>query len=223
MFSDSFRYSGKITLTYSCYLIRHGDSYMLWDAGLPATDGHRITDALRQIGVAPDQVTFVGISHNHHDHIGQAADFPKATLLIGAEDFEAAKRGGVISDGSRDAGERLAPWTRGGAKVEELQRDRDVFGDGSVVILHMPGHTPGHQSLVVRLAKTGPVLITGDLYHFRENRRVRGVPTFNTDRAQTLASMDRFEAIARQLKAKVVIQHEPADIAKLPIFPHAAE
>ncbi|HEX9953782.1 MAG TPA: N-acyl homoserine lactonase family protein [Allosphingosinicella sp.] len=230
VFSDTFAYAGqKKTLTDSCYLIRHGENYLLWDTGLPgelagtsSTGGaftmsvkSRIVDQLRQIGVSPERVNFVGISHNHSDHIGQAADFPKATLLIGAEDFEASKKG--------DAAARFAPWLKGGAKVQEITRDHDVFGDGSVTILDMPGHTPGHQSLLVKLPRTGNVLLTGDLYHFTENYRSGGMPSFNTNRADTLGSFDRFAAIARNLKAKVIIQHEPADVAKLPRFPAAAQ
>jgi N-acyl homoserine lactone hydrolase len=94
-----------------------------------------------------------------------------------------------------------------------------VFGDGSVTMLTMPGHTPGHSALLVRLPSGGPILISGDQYHFRENRPVRGVPTFNTSRADTLASHDRFEAIARNLKARVFIQHDPRDMGRLPTFP----
>ncbi|MEA3064275.1 MAG: N-acyl homoserine lactone hydrolase [Sphingomonadales bacterium] len=231
MFSDTFLYVGrKKTLTDSCYLIRHGENYLLWDTGLPgelagktvAADGmvltvkRRIVDQLAQIGIRPDQVNFVGISHRHDDHTGQAADFPKATLLIGAEDFETVK-------GRPESAPRFAPWIKGGSKVERVQGDHDVFGDGSVVMLDTPGHTEGHHSLLVRLPRMGPVLLTGDLWHFTENVRNRGVPSFNTDRAQTLASMDRFDRIARQLKAMVVIQHEPEDIAKLPPFPKPAQ
>src|SRR3546814_13839008 len=84
----------------------------------------------------------------------------------------------------------------------------------------MPGHTEGHQALLVRLA-SGPVLISGDQYHFTENREVGGVPRFNVDRADTLASHDRFEKLARNLHANVIIQHEPDDVDKLPAFPEA--
>jgi glyoxylase-like metal-dependent hydrolase (beta-lactamase superfamily II) len=230
VFSDTFAYAGqKKTLTDSCYLIRHGENYLLWDTGLPgelagtsATSGvfttsvkTRIVDQLRQIGVSPDRVNFVGVSHNHFDHIGQAADFPKATLLIGEEDFEASKQG--------DAAARFAPWVKGGAKVERIKRDHDVFGDGSVTILDMPGHTPGHQALLVKLPKTGNILLSGDLYHFAENFRSGGMPSFNTHRADTLGSMNRFAAIAKNLKARMIIQHEPADVAKLPLFPQSAQ
>jgi glyoxylase-like metal-dependent hydrolase (beta-lactamase superfamily II) len=98
----------------------------------------------------------------------------------------------------------------------------DVFGDGSVVALHLPGHTPDHMALLVKLA-SGPVLLTGDLYHSREAREKRGVPPFNTSREQTLQSMDKFEKLAKELGAKVIIQHEPNDIALLPAFPEAAK
>jgi N-acyl homoserine lactone hydrolase len=232
VFSDAFLYSGqKKTLTDSCYLVRHGESYLLWDTGLPGelvgktappsgpftmSIRTRLVEQLARIGVSPDQINFVGISHNHDDHTGQAADFPKATLLIGAEDFEATKK-------APSEVAPLAPWLTGGAKVEPVEGDRDVFGDGSVVMLDMPGHTKGHHSLLVRLPKTGSVLLSGDLYHFTENARNRGVPSFNADRADTLASMDRFQAIAKSLKARIIIQHEAGDVGKLPAFPQAAE
>lgn len=231
VFSDAFLYTGqKKTLTDSCYLIRHGENYLLWDTGLPGELAGKtvpmggmtlsitrtIVNQLRQIGISPERINFVGISHRHDDHIGQAADFPKAALLIGAEDFETVK-------GRAESAPRFAPWIKGGSKVEKVQGDHDVFGDGSVVMLDMPGHTEGHHSLLVRLPRTGPVLLTGDLWHFTENYRNRGVPSFNVDRADTLASMDRFDAIARKLKARTIIQHEPADIAKLPLFPKSAQ
>lgn len=229
IFSDNFAYVGRSKeLTDSCYLIRHGENYFLWDTGLPgelagrsADDGPftlslkiRIRDQLARLGLRPEQVTLVGISHRHDDHTGQLPDFPKATLLIGAADFETLK--------ARKS-DRIAPWVSGGGKVEKIDGDKDLFGDGSVVMLSLPGHTEAHHALLVRLPKTGPVLLSGDLYHFSENRRTGGVPGFNTSRAETVASMSRFEAIAARLKAKVVIQHEPADIAKLPPFPAAAE
>ena len=103
-----------------------------------------------------------------------------------------------------------------------LSADQDVFGDGSVMALHLPGHTPDHLALLVKLA-SGPVLLTGDLYHATEARQKRGVPPFNTSRIETLASIDRFEKLAKETGAKVIIQHEPADIAKLPAFPAAAK
>lgn len=233
-FSDTYAYEpGPKEITDSCYLIRNGDKMLLWDTGIPADLAGRSTDAgfalmrldrtvvqqLAEIGVEPQEIDMVGISHFHSDHLGQAAAFPGATLLIGAEDLAALK---AVPANPQLEPARLAPWIDGGAPTKEVEGDHDVFGDGRVVMLDMPGHTPGHHALLVRLA-SGPVLLTGDLYHFTEQVARKGVPPFNTDRADTLASMDRFDKIAHNLGAKVVIQHEPADIGKLPAFPAAAE
>lgn len=231
VFSDTYLYEGKPkALTASCYLIRHGDRTLLWDtgvdgalAGKPAASEwvftialkERIVDQLAKLQLKPADIDFVGISHYHDDHTGQAADFPGSTLLLGSGDWDAIKA-------RPETAKRFAPWISGGAKVEPVGRDKDVFGDKKVVILDMPGHTPGHKALLVRLA-SGPVLLSGDLYHATEQVANRGVPSFNTNRADTLASFDRLQAIAKSLKAKVIIQHEAADIAKLPAFPKAAE
>jgi len=91
-----------------------------------------------------------------------------------------------------------------------------------VVAYFLPGHTPGHMALLVRL-KSGPVLLSGDVVHGHDTLALKAVPTFNTDRAQSIASMERFEALAKETGAKVIIQHEMQDIAKLPAFPQAAE
>lgn len=227
-FSDTGLYAGqKKTLAASCYLIRNGDKYLLWDTGLDSAlagkpkdkEGsflkEKIVTQLARIGVKPEAINFVGISHYHYDHTGQLADFPGATLLEGKADWEIVKKWPAAEP-------RYRHWLTGGGKVEPVEGDKDVFGDGRVMMLDMPGHTEGHHALLVRLA-SGPVLLSGDEYHFTENRTVGGVPGFNVNRADTLASHDRFEKLAANLKAKVVIQHEPDDIAKLPAFPEAAE
>jgi len=88
-----------------------------------------------------------------------------------------------------------------------------------VRILKAPGHTPGHQVLLLKLGKSGTVVLSGDLYHVRENRAHRRVPEFNTERADTLASMDRVERIVKNTKARFVVQHDPRDFRALPKFP----
>jgi len=231
-FSDTFQYpSGPKRITDSCYLIRHGNRYMLWDTGLPGELAgrtmetpaqtmslrERIVDQLARLQVRPEQVEIIGISHYHLDHLGQAADFPRAKLVIGAGDL-AVLRG---PPGPFIEPRRIQPWLDGQREMLAAQGDVDVFHDGRVVMLSTPGHTPGHYSLLVRLA-SGPVLLSGDLYHFTEQVENRGVPPFNHSRADTLASMDRYDRIARNLSARAVIQHEPADIARLPPFPEAA-
>ncbi|MBO9380135.1 MBL fold metallo-hydrolase [Sphingomonas histidinilytica] len=233
IFSDTQAYTGQTRdLVGSCYLIKDGDAYMLWDTGVPAAmlgakpdptqpiDGRldrTIVDQLAQIGVKPEQIGLIGISHYHFDHTGQAADFPKAKLVIGAGDLKAARadRDGI--------GKPIAPWLADGAKVEAVEGDKDLFGDGSVVMVNFTGHTPGHHGLLVRLPKTGVVLLSGDVAHFHENLDGDGVPTFNTDRADSLASMDRFRKLGASLKAVSIIQHDPRDVAKLPAFPQGAE
>ncbi|MFL5378236.1 MAG: MBL fold metallo-hydrolase, partial [Myxococcales bacterium] len=107
--------------------------------------------------------------------------------------------------------------------VEPQAVDKDVWGDGSVVILRTPGHTPGHQSLLVRLKEKGPVILSGDAAHFHENYQNDGVPGFNYDRAETIASIERLKQIEKNLKATVIIQHDPRDVSKLPAFPNAAK
>ena len=218
---------GPGTVTDSCYLIRHGDQQMVWDTGFPAEtkdkplvqDGmtasidRTLAEQLAQLGVKPGDIDVLGISHMHGDHIGQAAQFGNARLVIGKGDFERLK--GRPEDS-------LKAWRGAGKSVTLATADLDVFGDGSVVALHLPGHTPDHLALLVKL-KSGPVLLTGDLYHSTIAREKRAVPGFNTSRDQTLRSMDSFEALAKKTGAKVVIQHEADDIAKLPAFPKAAE
>ncbi|HEX6395974.1 MAG TPA: MBL fold metallo-hydrolase, partial [Steroidobacteraceae bacterium] len=116
------------------------------------------------------------------------------------------------------------PWIRGGRTVKPLTGDEDVFGDGTVTMLAMPGHTPGHFVLLVRLEHAAPVLLSGDLAHFRENYEDNGVPpTWGFNRADSLASLDRFKRIAANVRATVVIQHDARDIPKVPAFPAAAE
>ena len=227
-FSDTGLYQGQSrTLVASCYLIKHGDTYLLWDTGLdgslagkPKGEGRlflkeRIVPQLARIGVRPEDVGLVGVSHHHFDHVGQLGDFPNAKLLIGKADLE-------VLNTPHPNGPDFSHWTGGNGKVEPLIGDKDVFGDGRIVMLAMPGHTPGHQSLYVRLS-SGAVLLSGDQYHFAEQLSNKGVPPFNHNRADTLASHDRFEKIAANYKAKIIIQHEPADVAKLPTFPESAE
>jgi glyoxylase-like metal-dependent hydrolase (beta-lactamase superfamily II) len=225
-FSDTFAYGDlKIQFVFSCYLIKHGDEYLLWDTGHSMTAPNvapkvSIVDQLAKIDVKPEQIKYVGISHYHADHTGQIASFPKATLLIGAKEWEA------ISSPKPAEGVNFKPfegWIKGENKVEPVPTDKDVFGDGSVIMLRTPGHTPGHSSLLVKLAQMGPVILTGDAVHFHENYDSDGVPWFNFDRAQTVASIERIKKIASNLKATVIIQHDARDVDKLPVLPAFAK
>ena len=219
---------GPREITDSCYLIRNGDQVMIWDTGfsaelkgqerdmgeLVARLDKTIVEQLAQLGLKPEDVDIVGISHMHPDHTGQAAKFSDAQLVIGRGDF----------DQTAGKDDPFGQWRKaqGGSMRFIVSGEVDIFEDGRVLALHLPGHTPDHLALLVNLA-SGPVLLSGDLYHSLDARAKRGVPPFNTDRKQTLASMDRFENLAKETGAKVIIQHEPRDIAKLPAFPQAAK
>ena len=219
----------KVPTPCPCYLVAHGSRYLLWDAGISrralgnahpvAKLDRTISDQLAQIGVRPEQVEFVGISHYHGDHTGQATQFPKAKLLIGAGDLAALK---AAPPPGGAAPTHIQPWIDGKAPVEALREDHDVFGDGRVMILRTNGHTPGHSSLLVKLA-TGSVILAGDLWFSHEDALRATMPDFNTGRAETIASRERIARMAEKLDAVIILQHEPADIGKLPAFPNAAE
>lgn len=228
--SDVFAYPGKKkTLSNGCYLIRHERQFMLWDTGFSPSSlskykamvamSQTLFAQLHKIDVKPEQISVIGLSHYDFDHTGQAANFPKARLFMGKADFDYMTTG----KDAVAAAEDVAPWRSSGANVEAVVGDKDIFGDGSVVMLATPGHTEGHHSLLVRLPTFGSVVLSGDLWHFAEQLSHNGMPPRpNTDRADILASMDRVQKIVSNLKATLVIQHEIADIGKLPMFPASA-
>jgi N-acyl homoserine lactone hydrolase len=226
-FSDIYAYGDlKLQFVFSCYIIKHDNDYLLWDTGHAMTTPNvapkvSIVDQLAKINVTPDQIKFVGISHYHADHTGQVASFPKATLLLGTREWDA------ISAPKPAEGVNYKPfeaWIKGESKVDvaPLGPDKDVFGDGSVLVLRTPGHTPGHSSLLVRL-QSGAVILSGDAVHFRENFDSDGVPAFNYDRAQTVASVERLKKLVESQKAKLIIQHDARDVDKLPVLPEMAK
>ena len=228
IFSDRSAYPpGPKRLASSCYLVTHNSKRLLWDTGLPAelkgkkkdlggiigSVSKTVGEQLADLGLKPQDIDLVGISHNHGDHVGQLPEFAKKPLLVGRPDFDAAA-------GKKD--DPFAAWRSAGSPLSAMTGDHDIFGDGDVIALFLPGHTPGHYGLLVKL-KSGPVLLSGDVVHARETARLKAVPTFNTDRTESLRSMERFEKIAKETGAKVVIQHDERDIALLPPFPQAAE
>ena len=225
-FSDTYAYSETSKpFTFSCYVVRHGSDVMVWDTGylpgsVPSATNPPLADLLKQINVNPEDVKYVGISHFHADHTGQLSSLKNATLLIGKGDWDGINANPPMG-GANVKG--FSEWIAEKRKVEPLSADKDVFGDGTVVVLRAPGHTPGHSVLLVRLKEMGPVILSGDAVHFHENYEQEGVPSFNYDRAQTLASIQRVKQLEKNLKATVIIQHDPRDISKLPPFPTAAK
>ena len=225
-FSDTFAYTETTKpFTFSCYVIRHGADVMVWDTGYlpgsgPSATNKPLAELLKQMNVNPDEVKYVGISHFHADHTGQLVALKNATLLIGKGDWDGITANPPMG-GANATG--FVEWIAEKRKVETQSADKDVFGDGTVMMLRAPGHTPGHSILLVRLREMGPVILSGDAVHFLENYDYEGVPGFNFDRAQTLASIQRIKQMQKNLKATLIIQHDPRDIGKLPVFPAAAK
>jgi N-acyl homoserine lactone hydrolase len=214
-----------IVFSDNCYLIRHAKGLLLWDTGLPddlalLPDGRvtangaivarrtkTLAAQLAEIGVKPADIAYVAVSHTHGDHVGNIELFPASTVLIQGAEYDWAMS------------QPTKPAFAATQKIEKLSGDRDVFGDGSVVILSTPGHTPGHQSLLVVLPKTGTLLLSGDAVHFRENWDQRRVPSMNTSRDQTLASLQRMAAVIDDKKAQLWINHDKPQSAGLRYSP----
>jgi len=198
----------------NCYLIRHAKGVLLWDTGVPdaaaaTPDGlvaasgmivyrraKTLAGQLAELGIRPADVTYVAVSHTHGDHVGNVALFPESTILIQGAEYDWAMA------------QPTKPAFAANQKFQKLSGDHDVFGDGSVLVLSTPGHTPGHQSLLVTLPKTGALVLSGDAVHFRENWEQRRVPSMNTNRDQTLASLDRIAKVLGDKKAQLWINHD---------------
>ncbi|CAN5896466.1 N-acyl homoserine lactonase family protein [soil metagenome] len=199
-----------LELSDNCYLIRHGADWLLWDTGYPdavaekpltspvgtATRAKTLAAQLSELNVKPADIRYVAISHTHGDHVGNVDLFPDSTLLMQKAEFDFA-----FAPGKPPAfkAERL---------IRKLDGDLDLFGDGSVTILATPGHTPGHQSLLVHLPKTGWVVLSGDAAHFKDNWDNKRVPSMNTSADQTQASYKKIEEAMAQKKAELWINHD---------------
>ena len=213
----------------NCYLMHHTQGWLLWDTGITdavaampeglAPSDPRMTHwrrpktlaaQLEAVGLKPTDIRFVAVSHTHPDHIGNVELFPHSMLLVQKAEYEWPTPSG--------AG-RFKPEH----PVTKLQGDHDVFGDGSVTILSTPGHTPGHQSLLVKLAKTGALVLSGDAVHFRSNWENRRVPSANTDKDQTLASMERIADVLAKENAQLWINHDKTQRDMLKMAPEFYE
>jgi len=232
LFSQDTTYQGQTKeFADAFYVISHPDGNLMWDAGLPEmlvgnppfdapggafTVSRRdsVVNQLKSIGMEIDDIKYIALSHTHFDHSGHANQFKNSTWLVQEIEYDS-----ITSEMSQKNNVDNYNAIKELTKTKKLKGDFDVFGDGSVVIKSMPGHTPGHQVLYLDLVENGPTLLTGDLYHLYENREHKRVPIFNYDVEQTLKSMDAFEAFAKEKNAKVYLQHQKEDFNKMPKAP----
>ena len=210
-----------------CYLIVHPKGTLMWDVGVipdsafkddgqpvtqgPSTATRTLKSQLAEIGYSPSDITYLAHSHYHSDHIANSNEFAGSTWLVRKVERDAmfaAKPPALVDP--KDYSELK------NSKTIILTKDEyDVFGDGKVIIKSAPGHTPGHQVLILRLAKTGPVMLAGDLYHYPEERKLNRVPTFEYNKEQSLASRAMIEEYCKKTGTQLWIEHDYVHNSKL--------
>ncbi|MGA2882834.1 MAG: N-acyl homoserine lactonase family protein [Bryobacteraceae bacterium] len=226
--SYGFDKVAELKMSVPCFLVAHPKGTMMWDVGVvpdsdfkgdgsPVTQGFievakPLKPQLEAIGYEPGDIKYIAFSHYHIDHTANANMFAASTWLVSQperdimfSDQPAPVR--VVKNYSalKDSKTTILPTAS----------DYDVFGDGTVIIKPAPGHTPGHQVLFLKLPKTGPVLIAGDLYHYNEERNTDHVPNFEFNKEQSLASRAKIEEFLKTSGAQLWIEHDFAANAKL--------
>jgi N-acyl homoserine lactone hydrolase len=228
-------------MSVACYLVVHPRGTLIWDVGavpdldvnsenqrtrhhIVLTNAERyvtlarsLKSQLREAGFAPGDITYLALSHYHYDHTANANAFASATWLV-----RQVERDAMFAEKPPDLVQRATFGALGTSKTVIIKtNDYDVFGDGSVIIKWAPGHTPGHQVLVIKLARTGPVLLSGDLYHYPEERTLDRVPTFDVNPDQTRRTRTAIDAFLKKGRTQLWIQHDytaNAALKKTPAF-----
>jgi N-acyl homoserine lactone hydrolase len=218
--------SGPGALSVTCYLVKHVQGWLLWDTGVPDAvvampDGQKsnagvwtskktLVSQLTELGLTPSDIRYLALSHSHLDHVGNLSLFPQATLVVQKAEYD-----WVPPVGTR-------PF-KPEQPVIKAEGDHDVFGDGSVTLIATPGHTPGHQCLLVKLPKTGALLLSGDAVHTRANWDSHRVPPRNANVPQSLASLDRMAAVLKENSAQLWIAHEKSEVPQRKFAPEYYE
>jgi N-acyl homoserine lactone hydrolase len=227
----------SIEFSSTCWLIKRGSEWVLWDTGVPEATlndpkgwstlpklivyhlDKTITGQLAEIGLKASDITYVAVSHTHGDHIGNVSLFPNSTILIQRAEYTWISS----PDGTNDNVNQLKALARKllgtPKKLQLVDGDTDVFGDGSVTLISTPGHTPGSQSLLVHLKNAGFIILSGDVVHLEENFEKNVVPSLNTDKAASIASMDKVRRMIATYQAKLFINHDKAQSGTLKLLP----
>jgi N-acyl homoserine lactone hydrolase len=217
------------TMSVSCFLVAHPGGALIFDTGLGdklvgrppyltrrgATTSQvvlkTLSGQLAEVGYAPDRIRYLVLSHMHFDHVGNANDFagPSTTWLV-----QKVERDAMFGDTVQPQAINPDYLALKNAKTQLLNGDHDVFGDGTVVIKSTPGHTVGHQVLFVKLPTTGPVVLSGDLYHYPGERTLNRMPD-REKTAGTPESRAKIDALVKETGAQLWIGHDIAGFAKL--------
>jgi glyoxylase-like metal-dependent hydrolase (beta-lactamase superfamily II) len=231
-------------LSVACFLVVHPKGTLIWDTGAVPDDSWKPTGSLvtqhivlpdaqqrdltmvkplktqlAELGVSPSAITYLALSHYHYDHTANANEFSGATWLV-----RQAERDAMFADKPPGTTQPSTYAALRNSKTLLLKNDPyDVFGDGTAVIILAPGHTPGHQALYLKLAKTGGVLLSGDLYHYPEERSLDRVPTFEFNPEQTRTTRVAVDAFLKKTRAQLWIQHDFNGNAKLKKSPNFYE
>ena len=216
----------SVVMSVGCFLIVHPKGTLLWDAGVvpqsqfkPGTPGtlryatapKPLRDQLAEIRYTPGDVDYLALSHFHWDHVGNANLFAgTATWLARKAEYDV-----MFADPPSPRTERNNFMGLKDSKIRFIDGDYDVFGDGSAVLKLTAGHSPAHQSLALKLKKTGPVELSGDLYHYPEERKLGKIPTSEFNGEQTAKSRAALEAYLKETGAQLWIEHDRTGFAKL--------
>ena len=219
----------SVPLSIAAYLIVHPQGVLLWDAGAISDEertsresgselrvtradgqervvtlGPALEEQLRAIGYSRSDVTNLALSHYHWDHTANANAFAHATWLV-----RQVERDAMFATEPRGAS-RPATYSalQKSRAVIITAEEHDVFGDGTVIIKHAPGHSEGHQVLYLKLAHTGGIVLSGDLYHYPEERALGRLPTFEVSEEQTASARRELDAFLTRTAAQLWIQHD---------------
>lgn len=217
--NDGLSIKGEIELANPVFLIQHPKGLLMWDSGLSDDLIHHpegveawifhlstkktVLSQLHEIGLEPKDIDYFAFSHIHNDHTGNANYFKSSTLIMQEKEYDIAFNGDQRPYNYDDYKElENAP------SIIKLNGNYDLFGDGTVQFIATPGHTPGHQSLMLKLEETGFIIISGDVSYYEENYRTKSIPTYNTNKIDSLASILKIEELVNQYNAQLWIQHD---------------
>jgi N-acyl homoserine lactone hydrolase len=218
----------RTDFSVACFLIVHPKGTLMWDVGVlpddvlasggPVTQGRAtvrktLSGQLAEIGYKPEDIKYLVLSHDHWDHTANAREFAASTWIV-----EKADRDAMFADPPPKAFNMRPEYyeaLRNSKTILLHGEDYDVFGDGSVVIKPAPGHSAGHQVLFLKLKNTGPVVLSGDLYHYPEERTLGAYPKKDDFPEQTVASRAKIEEFLKANGAQLWIQHDIAANEKL--------